>query len=119
MNKASIFFFFFITYSLFFIHYSFATHNRAGEITYRHVSGNDCLTYEITITTYTKTSSCPPACRPTLDSVHLGDGSIVQFIRTNGPSVNGVPNGEPLAGDDQLNIYKINNPTHTHTYPGS
>ncbi len=30
-----------------------ATHNRAGEITYRHISG---LTYEITITTCTKTS---------------------------------------------------------------
>src|SRR5438105_15009095 len=71
---------------LFFFCYltSSATHNRAGEITYRHVSGNNCLTYEITITTYTKTSSCPPACRPSLDSVHMGDGSIVQFLRSNG-----------------------------------
>lgn len=32
---------------------AWATHNRAGEITYRHISG---LTYEITITTCTKTS---------------------------------------------------------------
>ena len=32
----------------------FATHNRAGEITYRHISG---LTFEFTITTYTKESS--------------------------------------------------------------
>lgn len=31
-----------------------ATHNRAGEITYKHISG---LTYEFTITTYTKTSA--------------------------------------------------------------
>jgi hypothetical protein len=28
----------------------YATHQRAGEITYRHISG---LTYEVTITTYT------------------------------------------------------------------
>ena len=40
---------------------SFATHNRAGEITYTHVSG---LTYEVLITTYTKESS--PADRPVL-----------------------------------------------------
>ena len=45
-----------------------ATHNRAGEVTYRHLTGN---TYEVTITTCTKTSviadrdwlhpqECPP-----------------------------------------------------------
>src|SRR5690554_3749552 len=33
---------------------AWATHNRAGEITYRHVSGT---TYEIKITTYTKLSA--------------------------------------------------------------
>ncbi len=38
---------------------AFATHNRAGEITYSHVEG---LTYEILITTYTKSSA--PADRP-------------------------------------------------------
>ena len=38
-----------------------ATHNRAGEITYTHVEG---LTYEILITTYTKTTA--PADRPWL-----------------------------------------------------
>ena len=38
-----------------------ATHNRAGEITYTHVSG---LTYEIQITTYTKSTA--PADRPFL-----------------------------------------------------
>ncbi|MBK7181823.1 MAG: hypothetical protein IPH89_02235 [Bacteroidetes bacterium] len=31
---------------------AFATHNRAGEITYKHLTGN---TYKITITTYTNT----------------------------------------------------------------
>ncbi len=42
----------FLLFSLFAIQ-SYATHNRAGEITYRHISG---LTYEIKITTCTKTS---------------------------------------------------------------
>lgn len=44
-----------------------ATHNRAGEITYEHVSG---YTYKATITTYTKISS--PADRPWLH-IYWGD----------------------------------------------
>ena len=44
-----------------------ATHNRAGEITYRHLSG---FTYEVTITTCTKTSVI--ADRPWL-SINWGD----------------------------------------------
>ena len=40
---------------------AFATHNRAGEITYKHVEG---LTYEVLITTYTKSSAL--ADRPLL-----------------------------------------------------
>ena len=52
----------------------YATHERAGEITYRHISG---LTYEFTITTYTYSPS--PADRPQL-SIDWGDGTgeIVQ-----------------------------------------
>jgi len=46
---------------------SLATHNRAGEITYEHVSG---LTYRITVTTYTKQSSF--ADRPSL-KIRWGD----------------------------------------------
>jgi len=108
MNKAAIFLFSFLVNSLFIIHYSFATHNRAGEITYRSISSDTtCRTYEITITTYTKTSSCGNACRPTLDSVHMGDGTIMQFARN--------PNGEVfLPGDITVNTY-----TETYTYPGS
>lgn len=47
----------------------FATHNRAGEITYKHISG---YTYEVTITTYTYTPS--PANRDELD-ILWGDGT--------------------------------------------
>jgi gliding motility-associated-like protein len=55
---------------------AFATHQRAGEISYTYVSG---LTYDFTITTYTYTPS--PADRPEIE-VLWGDGtsSIIQRI---------------------------------------
>ncbi len=54
-----------------------ATHQRAGEITYEHVSG---LTYRITILTYTYTPSA--ADRPQLDLV-WGDGTTSTVDRTS------------------------------------
>lgn len=56
----------------------FATHNRAGYISYTHVSG---LTYEVEITTLTVPDS--PADRPTL-ILDWGDGLIDTIARTNG-----------------------------------
>ena len=53
---------------------AYATHNRAGEITYRHITG---LTYEITVTTYTKDSS--PADRPKLE-IYWGDNTPLDSI---------------------------------------
>ncbi|MGD2033971.1 MAG: gliding motility-associated C-terminal domain-containing protein [Bacteroidales bacterium] len=81
----------------------FATHNRAGEITYRHLGG---YTYELTITTYTYYYS--PAKRQEL-TVSWGDGttSVVkkvpydEFIR--------IPNTD----------YLFNTYIATHTYPGA
>lgn len=79
---------------------SFATHNRAGEITFRHISG---FTYEITVTTYVKESS--PADRPNLE-VFWGDGTSVDSIpRSTSTS---------LGNDIAKNVYIQN-----HTYPGS
>ncbi|MDR1792894.1 MAG: gliding motility-associated C-terminal domain-containing protein [Bacteroidales bacterium] len=52
----------------------FATHERAGEITYRHISGR---TYEFTITTYVYTAS--PAKREYLD-IDWGDGSSKETV---------------------------------------
>lgn len=80
----------------------FATHNRAGEITFSHVSG---LTYEITVTTYTKDSS--PADRPKLE-IRWGDNSPLDSI----PRVNG--NGTILGNDIKKNVYVAQ-----HTYPGA
>lgn len=82
------------------IHWAHATHNRAGEITYRQTGP---LTVEVTITTYTKTSSTA-ADRDSLDII-WGDGSIEIVTRTG--------SGTKLANDVKKNEY-----TAEHTYPG-
>jgi len=88
----------------------YATHNRAGEITIRYISGT---TYEVTITTYTKESS--PADRCEL-GISWGDGTLDTLPRVNGAPLNGCPHyGEVLSGVDvKKNIY-----VGTHTYPGN
>jgi gliding motility-associated-like protein len=77
---------------------SYATHNRAGEITYVQLSD---LTYEITITTFTYVLS--QADRDFLD-VDWGDGTMSTATR--------VFKGQ-LPNYYQKNIYKVE-----HTYPG-
>ena len=89
-----------------------ATHNKAGEITYRHVSG---ATYEVTITTYTEASVV--ADRPYL-GIFWGDegleGAVDSLSRINGPlNPAGQHIGEIIEGDIRLNLYKG-----LHTYPG-
>lgn len=79
---------------------AFATHNRAGEITYRHLGG---LTYEATITTYTVPDS--PADRPALD-LDWGDGTIDTLFRTNGGGL-----GELITAGIKMNKY-----VGVHTY---
>ncbi len=80
-----------------------ATHNRAGEITYRHLSG---YTYEITVTTYTYRYS--NANRDKLD-VSWGDGSISTILLVDPPG------HEIIEGTDYYhNIY-----IGTHTFPGA
>jgi len=85
----------------------FASHNRAGEITFRHLFGT---TYEITITTYTKLSSADPdngsVDRPTLDSVHVGEGAIRVFHRD-------------LYIDNPIADIRTNYYTESHTYSGA
>lgn len=78
---------------------SLATHNRAGEITYRQISQ---FTYQITMITYTYTSS--EADRDSLE-ISWGDGSYSWALRT-------IKTGLP----DQFNrnVYIAN-----HTFPGA
>lgn len=80
---------------------SFATHNRAGEISYKHLSG---LTFQFTITTYTYTPS--PADRPQID-VFWGDGSSSTINRNSKID---------LGNDISKNIYITN---HSYSSMGS
>ena len=79
-----------------------ATHNRAGEITYRHLGG---FQYEVTIITYTKSDS--PADRPEL-GISWGDGTLDTI-----PRVNGGGQGVIVLGFMKRNVY-----VGVHTYPG-
>lgn len=107
--------FFLILLSSIFVN-AFATHNRAGEITFKHISG---YTYEITVTTITYSPST--ADRNELE-VSWGDGTTSTVARVNGPGGYNVAGiyclhlGENIAGykDVQLNKY-----TTTHSYSGT
>jgi gliding motility-associated-like protein len=77
----------------------FATHNRAGEITYRHISG---YTYEVTILTYTYSPS--PANRDSLP-VNWGDGSPAEYLQIDQKVF--------LPNNVRYNTY-----AGLHTYPG-
>ena len=77
-----------------------ATHQRAAEITYRHLSG---LTYEITLISYTYTPSPANAYRDYL-TINWGDGFTSEI-----PRVDIIE----LAGDISYNRYKGQ-----HTFPG-
>jgi hypothetical protein len=78
----------------------FATHNRAGEITFTHVTG---LTYEVTVVTYVKESST--AERPNL-GIFWGDGTSLDSIER----VSQIS----LGNDIEKNTYIAE-----HTYPGA
>ena len=78
----------------------FATHNRAGEITFTHFSG---LTYEVTVVTYVKESST--AERPNL-GIFWGDGTSLDSIER----VSQIS----LGNDIEKNTYIAK-----HTYPGA
>lgn len=91
-----------ITLLLFSIASGYATHNRAGAITYISLGGN---TYEITVITCTKTSA--PADRPFLP-ITWGDGSPVDSLERD--EIINFPGG----ADSQQNIYRK-----VHTFPGA
>lgn len=78
-----------------------ATHNRAGEITYTHMEG---LTYEVLITTYTKSTAI--ADRPWL-YLYWGDENEAPVDSLERESI------EFLEGDIQINLYRG-----SHTYGG-
>jgi gliding motility-associated-like protein len=77
-----------------------ATHQRAAEITYRHLNG---LTYEITLISYTYTLSPANAYRDYL-TINWGDGTATEIPRIQ---------IQELPGDISYNRYKGQ-----HTFPG-
>jgi gliding motility-associated-like protein len=94
-------------FSIFFFvaNIAFATHQRAAEITYRHIEG---LTYEFTITMYTRTSSPADDTRTTMP-IYWGDESGNEIPRI-------VFDPIPAVSDITLNIYKGE---HTFPAPGT
>jgi gliding motility-associated-like protein len=86
-----------------------ATHQRAGEITYKYISG---LTYEVTIVTYSYEPS--PADRFEL-IIQWGDNTNSTLLRNNGP-VDGTGRhiGEIVGPDIKMNLY-----SGIHTFPGA
>jgi len=90
----------------------FASHNRAGEITYFHKpNDSNQYRYEIVITTYTKQSSVS-ADRDSL-LINWGDNSSTMIGRNNGQLVDGNFKGEPIGNDIKINTY-----SEFHNYPG-
>ncbi len=83
----------------------YATHYRAGEITYKQISG---YTYEVTVFTYTDPGNIA-ADRQEIE-VFFGDGKSEIVPRANG-------NGQ-IVNPDINNTIKMNIYRTTHTYPG-
>src|ERR1035437_6703964 len=93
---------------------AFATHNRAGEITYQNISGR---TYKIIVTTYTNTDPQTTQADRCQLVVYFGDGDSATISRDNGTSTNicGAPvtDGVIVGVLIKKNVYET-----THTYPG-
>lgn len=85
-----------------------ATHQRAGEITFKYISG---LTYEVTIVTYSYAPS--PADRFELE-IKWGDNTSTILKRNNGPVGQQGHLGEIVGPDIKKNLY-----SGIHTYPGA
>jgi gliding motility-associated-like protein len=103
-----------LLFTICFLHPIFATHQRAGEITYRYISG---LTYEATIITYSYAPS--QADRNELE-IAWGDGKTSTLTRNNGPSGYNPAGilcehlGEMVSADIKRNRY-----IGQHTYPAA
>ena len=81
---------------------TYATHNRAGEITYKQTGP---LTYEVTITTYTNTQGTDvDRCELV---IHWGDNTESTLYRTKGPHIanNCSHNGDMVDNYIKKNIY--------------
>ena len=85
-----------------------ATHQRAGEISFKYISG---LTYEVTIVTYSYAPS--PADRYELE-INWGDNTLTVLPRSNGELTGLGYFGEIIGPDLKKNLY-----IGIHTFPGA
>jgi gliding motility-associated-like protein len=112
-------YFLFIVFLIAGISATYATHNRAGEITYRYIGTVDLpYRYEITVTTYTKWVGTGGTDKCEL-TVLFGDGDSAVAPRVNGISVNcsaPLKDGELITPDTRKNIYIT---THNYKGPGN
>lgn len=92
-----------------------ATHNRAGEITYRWLGG---LTYEVTITTYTRSCQfCADRCELT---INWGDGNDDVLPRINGSNLRcggGARDGVIIDAANEIRFNQYRG-VHTYSAPG-
>lgn len=87
---------------------AYATHNRAGEISFVRLGPT---TYKAIVITYTKSDSPADRCRIELN---WGDGQIDTLNRINGQPISGCPKGgEIIAPFIKKNVYEG-----VHTYSG-
>ncbi|MDA9564120.1 gliding motility-associated C-terminal domain-containing protein [Flavobacteriales bacterium] len=99
---------------------TYATHNRAGEITYCADASNP-LRFNVTVTTYTDPASvAADRCEVTID---YGDGTVEEITRVNGLTAgqgggcgcdSNVPCGELLTNNIRVNHY-----VGSHIYSGT
>ena len=93
----------------------YATHNRAGEITYQYIGDvSHPFKYRVTVTTYTNTY-LTQADRCDL-VVYFGDGDSATAPRINGPNslCPGSHDGIMILPNTKLNIYQVD-----HNYHGA
>lgn len=104
----------FILFCTAFFNNAKATHNRAGEITYKWLFG---YTYQVKVTTYTNIGGSNLADRCE-DTVYFGDGTRAIVLRSNGLCTGSCSpagcQGQPLPGG----TIKLNEYVTTHTFPG-
>lgn len=101
--------FFFLFFSYYLIPALLATHNRAGEILYRHLPGNTA-TYEFTIVTYTESASPADRDSLTLEIIACGTGNTIASIMIERTLE------VPVGGGIKRNEYK--HPSFTFPGPG-
>ncbi|MCE9540281.1 MAG: T9SS type A sorting domain-containing protein [Bacteroidetes bacterium] len=91
---------------------TFATHIKAGEITYTHLTG---LIYKINVNIYTNTDPLTTQADRCNLIIYFGDGDSTMIPRINGPSLLcTTADGEMFATYSKKNIYET-----THTYSGN